>query len=87
MSENKTHAQVTNTVEKVIAEQTSRFETAVSELNRLQGKGIAQASALVETATRAAQEQIAFAEQMGSEWRKLVLAATRSATELFAPKA
>lgn len=87
MAENKTQAQVTNAVEKVIAEQTLRFETAVSEMNKLQSKGIAQAGALVEIATRAAQEQIAFAEQMGSEWRKLVLAATRNAAELFAPKA
>jgi hypothetical protein len=37
--------------------------------------------------SRAAKEQIAFAEQIGGEWRKLVLAATKNAAELFAPKA
>jgi hypothetical protein len=37
--------------------------------------------------TRAAQEQIAFAEQLGGEWRKLMIAATRSAAGVFAPKA
>jgi hypothetical protein len=86
MSENKTQ-QVTNAVEKAISEQASRFETAVSELNKLQSKSLEQVSALVESATRAAKEQIAFAEQIGGEWRKLVLAATKNATELFVPKA
>ena len=77
----------TNAVEKVISDQASRLETAVSELNKLQSKSLEQVSALVESATRAAKEQIAFAEQIGGEWRKLVLAATKSATELFVPKA
>ena len=92
MSETKTSSipsinNVTNGVEKAIAEQTARFETAVAELGKLQTKGIAQAQAFYENATRVAQEQIAFAEQLGGEWRKIVLAATRSTAEIFAPKA
>src|SRR6267378_4427433 len=63
-------------VEKLIAEQTARFEAAVAQINEF-----------VEGATRVAQEQIAFAEQLGGEWRKLVLSATRNAADLFAPKA
>lgn len=78
---------VTSGVEKVIAEQTARFEAAVAEIGKLQTKGIAQAQTYFENATRVTQEQVAFAEQLGGEWRKLVLAATRSAGELFAPKA
>ena len=74
-------------VEKLIAEQTARFEAAVAEMNKLQSKGVAQINEFVEGATRVAQEQIAFAEQLGSEWRKLVLSATRNAADLFAPKA
>ena len=74
-------------VEKLIAEQTARFEAAVAELARLQSKSAAQINEFVEGANRVAHEQIAFAEQVGSEWRKLVLAATRSATELLTPKA
>ena len=79
--------QVTNAVEKVISEQTTRFETAMSELNKLQSKGLEQVNALVESVSHAAKEQIAFAEQIGGEWRKLMLAATKNATELFAPGA
>ena len=86
MSEHKTQ-QVTNAVEKAIYEQSTRFETAVSELNKLQSKGLEQVSAVVESVSRSAKEQIAFAEQIGGEWRKLMLAATKNATELFAPKA
>ena len=83
MSENK----VINGVERVMSEQASRFETAVNEMNKLQSKGLEQATALMESVSRAAKEQIAFAEQIGGEWRKLVQAATKNATELFAPKA
>ena len=86
MAENKIQ-QIGTAVEKAVSEQASRFETAMSELNKLQSKGLEQANAFIESSTRLAREQIAFAEQIGGEWRKLVLAATRNATELFAPKA
>ena len=87
MAETNKIQQIGNAVEKAVSEQASRVETAVSELSKLQSKGLEQATALFESATRTAKEQIAFAEQMGGEWRKLVLAATRNATELFTPKA
>jgi hypothetical protein len=74
-------------VEKLIADQTARFEAAVAELGKLQSKGVAQMNEFVEGASRVAHEQLAFAEQLGGEWRKLVLAATRSAADLLAPKA
>ena len=77
----------TSGVEKVIAEQTARFEAAVANLGKLQIRGVAQAQAYLENATKVAQEQIALAEQLGGEWRKVVLTARRSAAELFAPKA
>jgi len=83
MSENK----VINGVERVMSEQASRFETTMNEMNKLQSKGLEQATALMECVSRAAREQIAFAEQIGGEWRKLVQAATKNATELCAPKA
>ena len=86
MSENKIQ-QIGNAVEKAVSEQASRVETALSELTKLQSKGLEQATAFLECASRVAHEQMAFAEQMGGEWRKLVLAATRNATELFTPKA
>ena len=76
-----------NGAEKLFTEQTARFETAIADLSKLQSKGIAQAQAFFENATRLTQEQVAFAEQIGGEWRKIVLAATRSASEFFAPKA
>lgn len=79
--------QVAGAVEKVIADQAARYEIAVTELGKLQSKGLAQANAVFESITRAGQEQIAFAEQLGGEWRKLVLAATRSAAGIFATKA
>jgi hypothetical protein len=79
--------QAANTLEKAIAEQTSRFEAAVAELTKLQSKGIAQASTYFEDVSRVAREQIAFAEQLGAEWRKLVLASAKTASEMFAPKA
>jgi hypothetical protein len=79
--------QAANSLEKAIAEQTSRLEMAVAELAKLQSKGLAQASAFIEDAARVAREQIAFAEQLGAEWRKVVLASAKSASEILAPKA
>jgi len=73
-------------VEKLIAEQTARFEAALAELGKLQSKGVAQMNALIEGAARVTQEQVAFAEQLGGEWRRLVLAATRSTADLITPK-
>ena len=88
MSENETKAQQgTGTVGKVLDFLGSRFETAAGELSKAQGKGLAQADALLESATRATHERLAFAEQIGSEWHKLLLAATRSATGLLTSKA
>lgn len=98
MSENTTQKeQVVSTVKKALAglgakvetavgELNKRAETAVGELNKLQSKGLEQANTLIETTTRSTKEQIIFVEELGSEWRKLVLAATRRATGLFTPK-
>lgn len=88
MAEIKTQVeQAANSFEKVLTEQTARVETAVADLSKLQTKGIAQVNAFYEDAARIARDQMAFAEQLGGEWRKLVLASTKNATELFAHKA
>jgi hypothetical protein len=94
MAENTNQTQTQKTtiptipgVEKLISEQTARFEAAVAELGKLQSKSVAQVNLFVEGATRLAHEQIAFADQLGGEYRKLMLAATRSAADCFAPKA
>jgi hypothetical protein len=79
--------QAANSLEKAVAEQTARFEAAVQELTNLQSKSIAQANAIFEDVARVAREQIAFAGQLSSEWRKVVLASAKSASEIFAPKA
>jgi hypothetical protein len=98
MSENTQAQQVVDTVKKALAgigskvetavgEINKRAEAAVGEINKLQAKGIEQATNLLDTAARQTQEQIAFAEQLAGETRKLVLNATKSAAGFFAPKA
>jgi hypothetical protein len=79
--------QAANSLEKAVAEQTARFESAVQELTKLQSKSIAQANAVFEDVARVAREQIAFSEQLASEWRKAVLASVKSASEIFSAKA
>lgn len=78
--------QVTNSIEKAIGEQSSRIEAAIGEVNKLQTEGLNQAGVFMENALRMAKEQVAFADQITGEWRKLVLATTRSAAEVFAAK-
>jgi len=88
MSESTTQAQqVAEKVKKVFAGLGAKVEDAVGELNKLQAKGAERASSLLETASRQTQEQIAFAEQLAGEARKLVLDATKSAAGFFQPKA
>jgi hypothetical protein len=87
MSEFETQTQkFTSAVEKAIGDMTARVEGAVSELSKLQAKSVEQANLVIETTTRVTQDNLAFAEQIGGELKKLVLAATRGATELLTPK-
>jgi hypothetical protein len=79
--------QATNAFDKAVAEQTTRFEGAVAELTKLQTKGTAQAQTFFENAARHAREQAGFVEQLGAEWRKLVLSSVKSANEMLARKA
>jgi len=88
MSEFETKVQqVTNAVEKAVTDAGSFFESAMGELNKLQAKGLENASVVLDSAARVTKEQIAFAEQLGGEWRKMVLTATKNAAELLKPKA
>jgi hypothetical protein len=56
-------------------------------MTKLQSKSIAQANAVFEDVARVAREQIAFGEQLASEWRKAVLASVKSASDIFSAKA
>jgi methyl-accepting chemotaxis protein len=87
MSDFETQTQkLTSAVEKAIGDLTARVETAVSEMSKLQAKSVEQANLVIETTTRITQDNLAFAEQVGGELKKLVLAATRGATDLITPK-
>lgn len=76
----------TQQVVKAVTDAGAKFDAAVTEFSNLQNKGREQANAFVEVATRMTQEQLAFAEQMAAEWRKMMLAATRNVAEIFTPK-
>ena len=78
--------QVTSSVEKAVGEHAARIEAAVAEVGKLQTEGLDQAAVFVENSFRMAKEQVAFAVQIAGEWRKLVIAATRSAAGVFASK-
>lgn len=79
--------QVASTIEKKVAEQAARIETGIGELAKLQAKSLAQATAFFEDAARLTREQVAFVEQLGGEWKKLLMASTKNAAELFTHRA
>jgi hypothetical protein len=82
--ENDTNFQkVTETLKSTLSGLGTHVQAAIEDLEKIQDKGLEQARNAADAAARATQEQLAFAEQIGAEWRKLMLAATRSATELF----
>jgi hypothetical protein len=79
--------QAANSFEKAVSEQTARFQAAVVEWTKLQSKGLAQANVIFEDFARMAREQVAFADQLGGEWRKILLASAKSTGEVLSPKA
>jgi hypothetical protein len=72
---------------KIIDDQLQRANSFQDELGRLEQKGIEQARAAVDEAAKLAKESLTYAAQLGAEWRKMAIEATRRATEMMTFKA
>lgn len=78
--------QISSEWEKFIGGQVANFESAVSELGKLESKGLAQAVGSLEEAGRFARDYLAVAERVHGEWRKLAVETARRTATLLSPK-
>jgi hypothetical protein len=71
---------------KLVTEGTNRFTAAMSEVEKIEKQGLAQAVSAVDEAGRVAKEAINASEQMSAQWRKAVNEYAHRTLELFTPK-
>jgi hypothetical protein len=71
--------------QKAVTDQLSFFESFYEQVGKVQSNGVAQLSSNIDEATRLAKQSISQAEQLVSQWRKLILETARRATEVVAP--
>lgn len=71
---------------KLVAEGTNRFTVALSEVEKIEKQGAAQAVSAVDEAGRVAKEAINASEQISAQWRKAVNEYAQRTLELLSPK-
>lgn len=71
---------------KLVSESTNRFTAALSEVEKFEKQGIAQAVSAVDEAGRVAKEAINASEQISAQWRKALNEAAQRTVELLSSK-
>jgi hypothetical protein len=86
MSESKT-SQVREMAQsawkKMVDDQVSRMELGYAEMSRIQEQALAQNRQAMDDMAKLSRDSVDYFAQLGSEWRKLTLDATRKTAELF----
>lgn len=62
----------------------ARMTAALEESAKLETKGAEQVTQAIDELAKLQKDSLAYALQLGAEWRKLALEATRRTAELFA---
>jgi hypothetical protein len=78
--------QIGNEWLKLVAESTTRFTAALSEVEKFEKQGVAQAATAVDEVSRVAKEAITAGEQISAQWRKAMNEAAQRTVELLSPK-
>ena len=78
--------QIGNEWLKLVAESTTRFTAALSEVEKFEKQGVAQAATAVDEASRVAKEAITAGEQISAQWRKAMNEYAQRTLELLTPK-
>ena len=74
--------QIKDGFKKAIDDNAARVESAFSELAKLEEKGLEQACAQLDEASRLTKVSLAYASELAAQWRKLVIDATRRSAEM-----
>ena len=75
--------QIKDGFKKAFDDNAARVESALSELGKLEEKGLEQYIAQLDEATRLTKVSLAYASELAAQWRKLVLDATRRSAEMI----
>lgn len=78
--------QTTSEWEKFVGGQVATFESTLTELAKLESKGVAQVVGGLEEAGRFTRDYLAVAERVHGEWRKLAVETARRAATLLSPR-
>jgi len=75
--------QIKDGFKKAFDDNAARVESAFSEMAKLEEKGLEQACAQLDEATRLTKVSLAYASELAAQWRKLVMDATRRSAEMI----
>ncbi len=76
--------QIRDGFKKAMDDHASRVESAFSEMAKLEEKGLEQACAQLDEAARLTKVSLAYASELGAQWRKLMVDAARRSAEMVA---
>lgn len=71
---------------KAVSDGVERMKSMQDEAIRYENQGVAQAKVNIDEGARLMHEGLKYAQELGAEWRKLSLEATRRSVEMFTPK-
>ena len=74
--------QIKDGFKKAIDDHASRVESVFGEMAKLEEKGLEQACASIDEATRLTKVGLAYASELAAQWRKLVVDAARRTAEM-----
>ena len=75
--------QIKDNFKKAIEDHASRVESAFSEMGKLEEKSLEQLCAQLDEATRLTKVSLAYASELGVQWRKLMVDAARRTADMM----
>jgi uncharacterized protein with beta-barrel porin domain len=74
--------QIKDNFKKAMDDHAARVESAFTEMAKLEEKGLEQACAQLDEAARLTKVSLAYASELGAQWRKLMVDAARRSAEM-----
>jgi hypothetical protein len=84
MSESTTSQtqQIKDTFRKAVSDHAERVDSIFAEMAKLEEKGLEQAAAQIDEASRLTKISLAYASELAAQWRKLCVDAARRTAEM-----
>ena len=76
--------QIKDNFRKAVTDHAERVDSVFAEMGKLEEKGLEQACAQIDEATRLTKVSLAYASELGAQWRKLMVDAARRTADMVA---